>query len=334
MVSPGGAAELGESRALLAFDGDTEDLVVQIDFSGGGAGGLAWLMAFPSAPHMEEADPSVLASAFEATEPPARSEEVPGVIPFVCACGASQESGAGGLIDRNVIGNLELVTLGGDFDDVRSFVRSNGFMFHDRQEPVIESYLAKGWVLVAARIRSGAAAGAITPVRFSFPTDTAVYPTALAGADHGGPMQTFDVATITPWKPDVTTFPMRSVRPDDDGYFPDPDGVELRYAAPLTSKEREDLAQLSLPDDAWLGRIDAGLDPEALTDDLVVAAATDETVLDYTSLLDRYRTARYAAYGGRVAFTFLLVTPFVLFFAGAIVILGGVFTGGFRSRSA
>jgi hypothetical protein len=323
------------SRAFLSFDGKVEHLVVRIDYLGVGENDeFAWLMPFPESPEVKaaEQDGQILTDAFEATDPPLRSEEVPGVIPLVCACGAGgAENGAGALLDSQIVGNLEFATLGGSLDEVSAYLDDNGFIFHDRQKPLLADYLQKGWVIVAARAVPGAkTSGSLEAVTFSFETDLPEYPLALAGADHGGQPVRLSLVTFTPWKPSTDEFDMKVVRPNDDGEFQDPEGVELRYAAKHPGFAASDV---SMEGDAWLSRIEVGVDPVSLDGDLFLRPADDQGQVDYSFLDDKYRVARYAAYGGQVLFTFLLLTPIVLFFAGLVVLLAGISRGGFRRRS-
>jgi hypothetical protein len=336
LVSPEGNAEMNASRAFLSFDGRFERLVVRIDYLGAGQGEeFAWLMPFPERPEVKaaEQDDLTLAAAFNATEPPLRSEDVPGVIPLVCACGAGGTDTSGGvLLDTQVVGDLEFATLGGSLDEVSGYLDDHGFIFHDRQKPLLADYLQRGWVIVAARALPGSkTSGSLEAVTFSFQTDKPEYPLALAGADHGGQPVRLSLVTFTPWKPTTADFDMKVVRPNNDGEFHDPEGVELRYAAKHPSFAGDGG---SIEGGPWLSRIEVGVDPVALDSDLFLQPAADEDPVDFTFLHDKYRIARYAAYGGQVLFTFLLVTPIVLFFAGLVVLIAGISRGGFRRRAS
>jgi hypothetical protein len=338
LLSGDGRAELREFQALLSFDGQMQHLLVAIGYEDPDPGeGLAWVMPFPSAPEVGYGSDAGLEAAFEITAPPLRSEHVPSVIPLLCACGSSEDTTAGSgvsLLDRTQVGDLELSTLQAtDVDDVAEWMDDNGYEFHDRQSASIQSYLDRDWVLVAARVAPGveASSASLTPVLFSFATDEASYPLAMASSDHAEEPLRMSLLTVTPERPEVEGYDTATVEPDDEGYFPQPEGLELRYSAELSAGEAEDVSD-SVPADRgqWLSRFEASLDPASLSGDLILAAADSQQPLQYDEWIRGYRDDVWIARGGQVLLTFVLVTPLVLLVAGLVVLIGGLFRGGFR----
>ncbi|MDQ3990689.1 MAG: DUF2330 domain-containing protein, partial [Actinomycetota bacterium] len=314
MVSPDGATELARFETLLVHDGATQQILTSVAYETSreyGSGteadeGFAWLMPLPSPPEVGAGDAAAIRSARSMTAPPPRDEHVPPVMPLLCACGAADQGpGATGVdvLGRTVVEGLEFVTLGGErAGEMAAWMREEGFTFHDRQEPVLQGYLDRGWVVVAARILPGAEpTGELTTVRFRFDTAEPVYPLAIAGADHGGPPVRMSLYVATPYRPESATLPQTVVRPDDYADFPQPsDELQLRYSAPLEGYRAGILeGATDLPDGAWLSWYEASFDPETLDQDLRLDRATDQEAVDYEPLLAAYASARRWAYVGR-----------------------------------
>lgn len=341
LVSGDGQAELDRFQALLAHDGQTEQLVVSISYdtyeddggdtydkdARGKSGSFAWLMPFPTAPEVSEGERAGLDAAFALTEAPDKRDHVPSIIPFVCGCGADEDETAIGVeeLGRSVVENLEFVTLGGtDADEIAGWMDENGFTFHDRQAPVLQSYLDRDWVVVAARVLPGEAEaqGRLVPVRFEFDTPEPVYPLAIAGSDHEEEELRMSILTVTPYRPAAEGVTAEATQPDDDGYYPEPEGMEMRYSAPLDAEDAERIsASADVEEGQWLTRFEGSLDAQTLDEDLTLARAQTQDVFGYEYLLDGWRTDRYLAYGGQVLVALLILAPFVIFFGGIYLIL-------------
>ena len=161
-------------------------------------------------------------------------------------------------------------------------MRKHGFAFHDRQEPVLQDYLDRDWVVVAARgLQGGPRAGSLVPVRFRFRTPEPVYPLALAGTGHEEQELDVSLFVLSPFRPTATTFGEQIVRPSETGDFPPPGPeLELRYSAPLG----EDAGRMQATPDTWLTRYEATLVTTELTTDLVFARSPDQAAIDYAAI--------------------------------------------------
>jgi hypothetical protein len=325
MVSESTNAELTATTAVLSFDGSRESLLVQVGFGGSGGEEFAWLLPLPGAPEIDAASDEAIVAALDMTAPPERDEYVDDVVPSVCACGGGDDGdlSAGGGVERlgtQVVEGLRFDTIAGAPDAVDRYLDRHSFRLDPHQRESVRDYMDRGWVIVTGTVAAGAPpGGALTPVRFSFETDEAVYPLAMAGDDHAGTME-MDVLTLTPFRPESQTFDEVVVRPASDGTLPEPgDRLELVYAAPLVPDQRDRLSELDPPEDAWLGRYRAGWQIDSLDDDLVLAAGSS-SALDYQPLLDEYRSqqrwvpvGRMALISGTVAFiTTLIAGPLAL----------------------
>ena len=282
MVSESGGAELVGFEALLRWDGDREELVVSVGYTSGDPE-FAWLMPLPSPPKVSEAKGDLIAKAFQITEPPQleeeRSEDDTATAPPMVGGAPGVE-----VIGRETVGGLRFVTLGGgSAAEVTRWMRKHRFAFHDRQQPVLQDYLDRGWVVVAARgLQGDPGAASLVPVQFRFRTDEPVYPLALAGTGHEEQELDVSLFVLSPFRPTATTFEERIVRPNDTGDFPAPGNqLELRYSAPL-GEGRADRMQATVG--TWLTRYEATLLTTDLTADLVLARSPDQSAIDYSNL--------------------------------------------------
>jgi Uncharacterized protein conserved in bacteria (DUF2330) len=283
MVSESGGAELVGFEALLRWDGDREELVVSVGYTSGDPE-FAWLMPLPSPPKVSEAKDDLIAKAFQITAPPKPEEEGS---EDETATAPPMVGGAPGVevIGRETVGGLRFVTLGGgSAAEVTRWMRRHRFAFHDRQEPVLQDYLDRGWVVVAARgLQGNPGAASLVPVRFRFRTDEPVYPLALAGTGHEEQNLDVTLFVLSPFRPTATTFDERIVRPSETGDFPPPaNQLELRYSAPL-GEGPADRMQATLG--TWLTRYEATFVTTDLTTDLVFARSPVQSSIDYPELV-------------------------------------------------
>jgi hypothetical protein len=276
MISPRGGAEVLSLEALLRWESGTEELEVSVGFQTRGEEQLAWVMPLPSAPEVTRAKGDLISVAREITQPPEDDEtDGEGAAPPLVGGGRGVD-----VISRERVGGLRFVTLGGkDSGELTRWMSRHGFAFHDRQKPVLQDYLDKGWVVVAARFASPSIA-TLEPVRFRFATPEPVYPLAITGAGHEKEDIDISLFVLSPFRPTSTTYD-EHVRVDESGILgPKRGRLELRYSAPLGEQAERLLATPS----TWLTRYEANIAVQGLTEDLVFARANDQTSVDYSDL--------------------------------------------------
>jgi hypothetical protein len=312
MVSPDGSAEVQGFEALLEHRDAEETLLVSVDYQAHAeATEFGWIMPLPAAPEIEQAVDEPIQAAVRITTPPREEDIVPDLIPTDEGEGVTAGGAPGvDVIGRQVVGGLRFVTLGGtDAVEVRDWMRDHGFTFHDRQEPAIQSYLDRGWVVVAARLPDGSAPEAeLVPVRFRFPTEDPVYPLALAGTEHKG-FLIMRLFVLTSKRVTSTTYGERVIPPGDIRYDYPAKHLELRYAAPVTAA---DARSLGTEEGMWLSRWDAHWRTDRISGDLEFAISPDQSRLDFSGLLADWRTQRTWIYVQRVAYPILLLLAILI----------------------
>jgi len=305
MVSESGQAEMLGFEAMLRWDGATEELLVSVDFQSKDPT-FAWLMPLPAAPEIEEADLKPIERALEISEPPDLSGVVPELLPGQEESAPPAVGGAQiDVLGSTRIGGLRFVTLSGKHaQDVAKWMRKHGFAFVDTQEPVLQGYLDRGWIVVAARIASGAegfVSGSVLPVRFTFPSPEPTYPLAMTGSSHLGLGLGMRLFVLSPFRPTSSTYKERIIEPEPDGHFAlfNQGGLELRYSAPLG----KEASKLEAAPQTWLTWYESsGMSVNRLTQDLVFARAADQTPIDYSDLRAELETQRNWIWVQRIAF--------------------------------
>lgn len=238
-IPDSGAAAVTTERALVAFDGARQDVVMSFQVAGGSAT-AAWIMPVPSRAEVTLADPDLFTELDDLTAPrveyrddwwpsfgwlaPAASSGSDGV-------GAAAPGGVD-VLDRQRIGPFDVATLAaGEASDLATWLSDNGFPTPDDLQDNLAVYVDRGWQVVAVKLvpgESGALTGDLEPLRLSFASQLVVYPMRLSRS--ATTPQTVDLYVLA-------------------GHRMDPD------SAPITD---------SLPTIEYAGRIDADTAPPAL----------------------------------------------------------------------
>jgi hypothetical protein len=336
-VSADGSAELQGMSALLSFNGTHEDLAVVVSYAAP-TGSFVWLMPLPTTPQVSATSVAGMVDGFQITTPPLESayQQPPnGFSGTPIPLGGVLELG------RSRIGNLEFVTLGATgAGEVATWMLANGFAYHDTQLESVQGYLARHWVIVAARTIAGSTPqnGAIA-VRFIFPTSEPVYPLAIAGASHQGTLP-MHVLVATPYRPASVTYPETTVQPASNGAEPAAlSRLELRYTSTLTEAERIQVGQsVAVPPGYWLTRYDAQWQLTDLSQDLVLDRAADQSKVNFDALHKRFQAEQdssnrtwglvWAVTRGLGAYWYGIVLTLLV--SGAIALVAGAAFGGFR----
>ncbi|HTB62744.1 MAG TPA: DUF2330 domain-containing protein, partial [Opitutales bacterium] len=176
----------------------TESFVVQAKFTGDAAD-FGMLLPVPSKPTLNEMPKEFFSelSVFTQLEPLNRNKYLAGAPRGGFGGGAAGgtgggRGGAGGaapattveVLETGVVGTLEYKTIAAEKpDDLYQWLKDNNYSYSG-DEDTLKYYIDKKWVFVAMKIDSkqvtagpdGKFSGQITPTRFTFASDKAVYP--------------------------------------------------------------------------------------------------------------------------------------------------------------
>ena len=210
-----------DQRALVAFDGTTETMVVETTLQGEGSE-FAWIVPLPAAPKVEEAKSEMFRTLQLVTAPRVVGREKMGAKwtqPFFLGAlviGAwiatrrvrgSPAVGAGVVLAgfyvvlsqircasppedtaeprelaRVEVGAFDVATVDpGHGSGLRRWLDDNGFASPPAVDEVAADYARRGWVFVAAKLRTDEsdAVRRVHPLAFTFPAKEPVYPMRL-----------------------------------------------------------------------------------------------------------------------------------------------------------
>lgn len=310
-VSPEGQ-ELTVDREVsaLAWDGSTEDIVMQLDMITD-ADDAAVIIPTPTEPDVQLAEESFFDELAQMAAP--RVEESftwwpqSDTVPTAEQTGAAAPSGAVDVLETVPLGPLEASVLSAsDADGLTDWLREHEYVMSDQLADALTPYTTEGWYFVAIRMvaEEGTLNGEVQPVHLSFPSGSLIYPMRISAA-----------AEVTQH---VSTY----VLADGQVRHSDPTGTsmpsELRYAGPVdenlqTSSTWDRLAATG----DYLTVIDHVFDDpaEQITSDFTFASAPDAA--DYQQVI---QVSRMREIAGLPAGPVLLVLGLS---AGVVAVLVG-----------
>jgi hypothetical protein len=188
--NPGSA--VADERALIAWDGTTEDILMALSVTGASER-AAWVMPVPSAARVTLGDTEVFDALGKLTAPRIEYQDSwwP-TFPWFAGAGASPEldtagvpSGAVNVLERQHLGPFDVTRLAAnDPTALANWLSDNGFPHPDGLDDDLAPYVADGWEIVAVQLvpaeAGGSLTGALQPLRLSFASDEVVYPMRLS----------------------------------------------------------------------------------------------------------------------------------------------------------
>lgn len=186
-----GEGSVIQERALVRWDGQTEDIVMALGVQGESAE-AAWIMPVPSEATVKLGEAKLFDTLQELTKP--RVEQRYGLLPpMMLGGGAAPEGAVGGappvlLLKQQTLGPFEISTLAAtDAAALSNWLADNDYNFPDGLADVLQPYVEQNWFYIVARLTSKAAGekltGELDPLWITFQSDEIVYPmraTALA----------------------------------------------------------------------------------------------------------------------------------------------------------
>lgn len=163
-------ADISTERALVIDRGGREEIIASFDLQPEGVSPAAIVIPVPGDPEVEEipsGDPLTYLDI--ATAPPPSSGD-----------GDTATAGAGvDVLGRDVIGGYDVSRLRArDSGALAAWLQDNGYEMPAGAEPILASYVDRGWRYVAVRLAPGAW-GRLKPLRIAFDTHELVYPMRL-----------------------------------------------------------------------------------------------------------------------------------------------------------
>jgi hypothetical protein len=216
-------ATITDERALIAWDGSTEDILMSFNVSGS-SDRAAWVMPVPSAAEVSLGDPQAFGELARLTAPRVEYRDVwwP-TFSWLSADGAELLETAGAprgpgvnVLSQQRIGPFDVARLAADdAAALAKWLADKGFPHPDGLDKNLEPYVADGWEIVAVQLAPAetddSLAGALQPLRLSFGSDTVVYPMRLSRS--ATTPQTVDLYVLADHRMDPTALPVAGEKP-------------------------------------------------------------------------------------------------------------------------
>ncbi len=187
VVPEGEQLTVDREVAAVAFDGRTEDIVMQLDMITD-ATDAAVIIPTPDRPDVQLADETFFTD-LEAMSAP-RVEYDYTWWPEWGAGGGGADAGAaptGGVevLDTVPLGPLEATVLSAtDADGLTDWLREHEYVMSDPMAEALSPYVSEGWFFVAIRMvaAEGTLGGQVQPVHLSFSSGQLIYPMRISAA--------------------------------------------------------------------------------------------------------------------------------------------------------
>ncbi|OBF33976.1 hypothetical protein A5719_04170 [Mycolicibacterium peregrinum] len=278
-------ASVADERALVAWDGVTEDILMSFNVRGGSSK-AAWIMPVPSEAEVTLGEPAVF-SALAALSAPRIEYRDSWWPSFGWLSGMVSQRGDGlvsaaapdGVTVRSQqrLGPFNVTRLASDDPHaLASWLSEKGFPQPPSLAEDLTPYIAGGWEIVAIQLFPDAAGQTLTgnlqPLRLSFASDTVIYPMRLSRAAKL-PLAV-DLYVLANHRMDPTAFPVSGRKP------------ELQFAGRISSGIRELDTFLEAGNylTRWTDTIDS---PASIDGDYGFAPAASDT--DYQEVIYRER---------------------------------------------
>ena len=278
-------AAVADERALITWDGTTEDILMSFGVTGS-SDKAAWVMPVPSAARVTLGEAEVFDELRRLTAPRVEQRESwwPTFSWLMAGATAPDTAGAprGAPVDvlsNQRIGPFDVTRLAADDPTaLATWLSDKGFPHPDGLDRNLAPYLADGWEVVAIQLvpagQDESLSGDLQPLRLSFATDSLVYPMRLS---RSATMPQFvDLYVLADHRMDPTATPVADVQPT------------LSFAGRV---EKADVSAALAPyvgDGAFLTQwTDHILDPAAIDGDYAFAPASTDSA--YQQVIYRTR---------------------------------------------
>ena len=180
-----GEGNVVQERALIRWDGETEDIVMALSVQGSSEE-AAWILPVPSEATVQLGDAKLFDTLQELTKPRVEQRyRIEWPFSSLGAGAAPEGVGAGAppvlLLQQQTLGPFEVSTLAAtDATALSGWLIDNGYNFPPELADVLEAYIEQEWFYVAIRLTPGTdgqqLTGELDPLWITFQSDEIVYP--------------------------------------------------------------------------------------------------------------------------------------------------------------
>ncbi len=303
---PNGDAYVVDEKALVRWDGSTEDIVMAMGVQGS-SDKAGWIMPVPSEAEVALAEPTVFDELRRLTRP--RTEYRDSWWPsFDWLRGDRYGGGAPGGADGGVqvrgqqrLGPFDVTRLGADDPKaLADWLGKEGFDKPATLDEGLAPYVQEGWEIVAIKLAPAEGdelTGELQPLRLTFASDEPVYPMRLSR--NAERQQTVQLYLLADHRMDPRTAASQTYDP------------ELRFAGRVEASVDTESLKPYLGDGMFLTRWDNLIvEPKSIASDYTFAAADADTAYQEVTVLTRDRGAITSA----VLLLLLLAAAIVIVF--------------------
>ncbi len=180
----GGEVSVDREIAMVRWDGDLEEIVMQLAMSAN-TGNTGLVVPTPNPATVTLGDPQLFEDLVESIQPEIIVEyDWWGSLGFGSAGGAPDGSGAPVILSQVQLGPIEATTLAADdTEGLQVWLDENGYALPEAVSAQLGPYVDEGWSFVALKLTSDEPFdGDLDPIRFTFETDELVYPMRMSAA--------------------------------------------------------------------------------------------------------------------------------------------------------
>ena len=267
-----GTASVSQERALLRWDGKTEDIVMSLGVLGESKD-AAVILPVPSRAEMKLGDARVFDELEDFTKPTIQEERVAPTL--MLGAGAAPGAPAVTVLERKQLGPFDVSNLAAsDTTALGEWLKQNGY--YDNFSPglakALQPYADQGWDFIAVRIQPGTSTdmlkGNLDPLWATFATNKLVYPMRAS-------------ANASNWE-SVTVYVLADHRVQKNTSFGASDVTFAGWVDP--SVLQADPALQSFVTRKWfLTKFEDNVDPKQVNDDFIFTPAPND---------DAYRAVR------------------------------------------
>jgi Uncharacterized protein conserved in bacteria (DUF2330) len=280
-------ASVVDERAMVAWDGKTQDILMSFNVSGS-SDKAAWVMPAPSAAQVSLGDTEVFEELGRLTAPRVeyRDSWWPTFTWLLPSAARSLESagapgGAVNVLGRQRIGPFDVTRLAAnDPAALATWLADKGFPNPDGLDANLAPYIADQWEIVSIQLAAAQAGQSLTgdlqPLRLSFTSDELVYPMRLSHS--AKTPQTVNLYVLADHRMDPKSVPVAGQKPS------------LEFAGHIQRADISPALAAYVGDGAFLTQWNDNIyQPELIDDDYVFEPAASDTPFQHVIYRTRDR---------------------------------------------